>query len=95
MMQSIMFLKPSDDKPIDRLVNLDHLASAYRADDGSTVLIVLGAQITMGMKFEDFLEKVQALIAENYRISNESAAAWHNKRMKDTEEVLKEVMRNH
>jgi hypothetical protein len=92
MMQSILFLRPDKDSPIDRMINLDLLATAYREEDGSTGLIVAGAQINMGMKFEDFLIEVEKLIAENHRISVESAAAWQHKRNKDLEAVIKSVM---
>ena len=95
MMQNIMFLHPREGEPIDRLINLDHLATAWRhPEDGTTRLIVEGTHITMGMQFTDFLAKVQELIAENYRVSNENAARWHVKRMQDTEDVMSRVMKD-
>lgn len=98
-MQSIMFLKPPGGGPVDRLINLDLLASASdissvegREGETGTILIMQGATITMGMPFPEFLKQVEYLIAENYRISNETSAAWHNKRMADTGEMMKSVM---
>jgi hypothetical protein len=94
-MQRMLFLKPKEDEPIDRIINLDHLATAYRAEDGSTMLIVEGAHISMGMKFEDFLAKVQELIAANYRDSAERSAFWERSRMENLKHVISEAMNLH
>ena len=91
-MQNILFLKSKDEGPVDRIINLDLLATAFPNPKGEgTVLIVQGAEITMGMAFDKFLGFVQHHISENYRISNEASAFWHKKRMDDTAEILKAV----
>jgi hypothetical protein len=92
-MQSIMFLKSTEDGPVDRLINLDRLATAaLDPDTGGTIVIVSGAQIKIGIKFKDFLAQVEKLIAENYRISNKSYAVWHNKRQQDAEKTMRSVL---
>jgi len=102
LMQSIMFIKSTEDGPIDRIVNLDLLSTAHDAgsEEGhegeiGTVLLLQGARVNMGMKFSDFLSQVEKLIADNYRVAHESSAAWHKKRMEDTEAIMRSVMHEH
>ena len=93
-MQSILFLRPSEDKEPDRIINIDLLSSAsiHPENPEWTRAFVGNCEITMHMTFAQFTEKVQALIAENYRVSNESYVMWHNKRMADQEEMMKSVL---
>jgi hypothetical protein len=96
-MQSILFLRETDDGEINRLINIDLLSAASPSPENlDWTLVICGfATITIHMPFSKFLEHVQTLIAENYRVSSESSIQWHKKRIADTEESLNAVLGAH
>lgn len=94
-MQSLMFLKSTDDGPIDRIINIDLISTAYPNPDGEGTIVIVGnASISMGMPFAEFVKKIEFLIAENYRIGTESSLKWHEKRMADAEKTLKNTLKD-
>jgi len=96
-MQSLLFLRATDDGPIDRIINLELMSMAAVDPDNKTGTVVHVGQsiINMGMSFERFREHVERLVAENYRISIESSAQWHKKRMDDIEQIMRSAMGGH
>jgi hypothetical protein len=97
MMQSMLFLRSTDDGPIDRIINIDLLSTAApHADNPEWTRLQSGlSDITLHMPFAQFLKQVEHLIAENYRVGTETSARWHKKRMEDSEEMMKSVMKDY
>ena len=93
-MQSIMFLRATEDGPVERLINLDQLSTASPSSENPewTRAICGLSDTTIHMPFAEFVKQVEHLIAENYRISTETSAQWHAKRMADSEKMMKEVL---
>ena len=96
-MQSLLLLKSSDEGPVDRLINIGLLsmASPHPENPEHTRCCCGVFDITIQMPFVKFLEQVQYLIAENYRVGTENSIQWHKKRMTDTENMMKSVMQDH
>lgn len=92
-MQSILFLRLTDDGPIDRLINIDLLSTAGpNKETGGTIAVVGNTEIRMGLPFDKFTELVQKLIGDNYKASLERSVYWEEKRKKDSEDMLNRVM---
>lgn len=96
-MQSLLFLKPADDKPVDRIVNIDLLATAHpnpTEPEKWTDVIVGMANVTIHMPFADFIAKVQELIAQNYKHSVDASLYWQQKRTDDMRDVLSAALKD-
>jgi hypothetical protein len=89
-MQSILFLRDVDDGEVTRLINIDLIVTAAPHQDNPkhTRLLSAGADITLHMPFPRFLEQVEHLIKENYRVSHEASVSWYKKRMDDTANMV-------
>ena len=94
-MQTLLMLRPTDDEPINRIINIELMSTANvdPNDENRTVVYCAGVEIKLGIPFEKFLKSVEHLVAENYRIGNETSIAWHKKRISDQEEMMKTVMK--
>lgn len=96
-MQSMLFLQHPDTGELDRVINISLLSTACPHNENPewTRAHCGWSDVTIHMKFSEFAAKVQELIAQNYKASVEGAAFWHNKRQKDTEEMMERVMGKH
>lgn len=97
MAQNFLFLKPSENEPIDRIINLDLMSSAFKNPDPNakekTIVWVGTGEIKMGMPFDEFLIHVQRLIAENYKLGHDYSLARENERMVALGKVMSDVMK--
>ena len=94
-MQGMLFLREVDGGPITRIINTHLLAMAAASPENSewTQLICGNANITMHMPLAAFIAELERLITKNYRVSLEQSVQWHEKRMADTEKVMKSALR--
>ena len=93
-MQTILMLRDTDDGDVKRIINIDLLAAASVSPENPewTVASCGVFHITIHMPFPKFVQQVEDLIAENYRVAHETNIQWHKKRMSDQEAMMKEIM---
>jgi hypothetical protein len=96
MMQSLLLLRNPETNEVDRIINIDLMSTAYvHSENAEWTRVICGlADITIHMKFSDFLKSVETLVAQNYKSSLESAAFWHEKRLKDQGTMMEDVLKN-
>jgi hypothetical protein len=94
-MQSLLFLRPSDDAPISRIINIDRMdhASADPNNPECTLVNVGLTAVTLQMPFSKFLENVEDLLKDNYRINAEWIAKGREFQLHVIKEMINEIKR--